>query len=80
MVIAIENAEYLNDYLIQFTFSDGNIRIIDFANFLKNARNPMTRKYLDKGLFADFSIEFGDITWNDYELCFPIWDLYEGRI
>ncbi|MCX6251089.1 MAG: DUF2442 domain-containing protein [Bacteroidetes bacterium] len=80
MVISIEKAEYLKDYLIQFTFSDGIIRIIDFSSFLKKARNPMTRKYLDKNLFADFSIEYGDIIWNNYELCFPIWDLYEGLI
>jgi len=23
---------------------------------------------------------YGDIVWNDYELCFPILDLYEGNI
>lgn len=80
MVISIERAEYLKDYLIRFTFSDGTIRTIDFSNFLNNARNPMTRKYLNKVLFADFSIEYGDIIWNEYELCFPIWDLFEGQI
>lgn len=80
MVIAIENAEYLKDYIIRFTFSDGVVRTIDFKTFLNSAKNPMTRKYLDRNLFADFSIEYGDIIWNEYELCFPIWDLYEGRI
>ncbi|MBE0648252.1 MAG: DUF2442 domain-containing protein [Bacteroidales bacterium] len=70
----------MKDYLIRFAFSDGTIRTIDFSSFLNNARNPMTRRYLDKRLFADFSIEYGDIIWNEYELCFPIWDLYEGQI
>jgi hypothetical protein len=55
-------------------------RLIDFASFLKNAKNPMTKKYLDKKLFKEYSIEYGDIIWNDYEMCFPIWDLHEGKI
>jgi hypothetical protein len=80
MVIAILNAKYINDYKINFSFSDGTEKTIDFSNFLSNARNPMTRKYLDKELFRKFSIEYGDIIWNDYEMCFPIWDLHEGKI
>ncbi|HKK61645.1 MAG TPA: hypothetical protein VJ951_03740 [Bacteroidales bacterium] len=39
-------------------------------------------KYLDKELFKSFTIDidYGDLIWNDYEMCFPIWALYEGRI
>lgn len=80
MVISIHKAYYTEDYKIKFIFSDGMEREIDFSGFLKNARNPMTNKYLDIQLFKNFSIEYGDIVWNDYELCFPIWDLYEGKI
>jgi hypothetical protein len=80
MVIAIDKAEYLEDYKILFQFSDGSKRIVDFTSFLENARNPMTRKYLNKDLFRDFKIEYGDITWNNFELCFPIWDLFKGKI
>ena len=67
-------------YKIKLFFSDGIERLIDFLSFLKNAKNPMTRKYLDKEMFKNFSIEYGDVIWNDYEMCFPIWDLYEGKI
>ncbi|WP_373515031.1 DUF2442 domain-containing protein [Persicitalea sp.] len=80
MVISIEKAEYKGDYRISFRFSDGSEQLIDFGDFLKNAKNPMTRKYLDEGLFQSFTIEYGDIVWNDYEMCFPIWDLHEGEI
>ncbi|MDO9256051.1 MAG: DUF2442 domain-containing protein [Bacteroidales bacterium] len=80
MVISIIKAEYVGEYKIKFSFSDGVVRLIDFSDFLVNARNPMTRKYLDKQLFAKFSIESGDIIWNDYEMCFPIWDLHQGEI
>ena len=40
----------------------------------------MTKKYLDKKLFQKFTIEYGNIIWNDYEMCFPIWELHEGKI
>ncbi len=80
MVISIQEVVYKGDYKIYFLFSDGVERIIDFENFLKNAKNPMTNKYLNKELFKSFTIEYGDIIWNDYELCFPIWDLHNGGI
>ena len=80
MVISITSAEYIQDYQIKFSFSDGIERMIDFREFLINARNPMTSKYLDKKLFRNYTIEYGDIIWNDYEMCFPIWDLHEGKV
>ena len=80
MVISINKADYVGDYKIKFIFSDGIERLIDFSSFLNTARNPMTNKYLDKQLFKKFFIDFGDIVWNDYEMCFPIWDLHEGKI
>ena len=80
LVISIKKANYVGDYQIKFAFSDGVERLIDFSSFLISAKNPMTKKYLDKQLFAKFSIHYGDIIWNDYEMCFPIWDLHEGKI
>ena len=80
MVISIISAVHTGEYKIKLTFSDGVEREIDFATFLNSAKNPMARKYLDKKLFRSFEIEYGDIIWNDYEMCFPIWDLYEGKI
>lgn len=80
MVIEINKAEYLQDYKISFYFSDGTHQIIDFEPFLKSAKNPMTKKYLDKLQFRNFKVEFGDLIWNDYEMCFPIWDLHNGKL
>ncbi|MEI6821238.1 MAG: DUF2442 domain-containing protein [Bacteroidota bacterium] len=80
MVVSIQEVKYKGDYKIYFLFSDGVERIIDFENFLKKSKNPMTNKYLNKELFTSFTIEYGDIIWNDYELCFPIWDLHNGEI
>jgi len=80
MVISIQGAKYKGDYNIEFSFSDGVKRNINFTHFLKSAKNPMTQKYLDKALFQSFTLEYGDLIWNDYEMCFPIWDLHEGNI
>lgn len=80
MVISITSAEYVQNYKIKLSFSDGIERTIDFSEFLKNAKNPMTIKYRNEQLFKNFTIEYGDIIWNDYEMCFPVWDLHEGKI
>lgn len=80
MVISIDKAEYIEDYKIHFWFSDGIEKVIDFSGFLENARNPMAKKYLDKQLFKNYTIQYGDIVWNDFEMCFPIWNLHEGTI
>jgi hypothetical protein len=80
MVISIQKATYKGNYKIEILFSDGVKKVVDFENFIKSSKNPMTNKYLDKEKFKSFSLDYGDIVWNDYELCFPIWDLHEGRI
>jgi len=78
--ISINSANYLKDYLLELTFSDGKVREVDFEPFLQKSKNPMTIKYLDKNEFKKFEIEYGDLIWNDYEMCFPIWDLYQGKL
>ncbi len=80
MVLTIKNAEYIKGYQIKLVFSDQKERIINFEPFLKQAQNPMTRKFLDIDEFKKFKIEYGDLIWNDYEMCFPIIDLYEDNI
>ncbi len=80
MVISITKGEYKGNFKIEFHFSDDTVKIIDFKPFLESAKNPMTKKYLNENMFKNFSLKYGDIQWNDFEMCFPIWDLYEGKI
>jgi hypothetical protein len=80
MILEIISAEYIKNYKIRLVFSDKKERIINFEHFLKQARNPMTRKFLNINEFKNFKIEHGDLVWNDYEMCFPIIDLYEDHI
>ena len=67
MVIEIQNAEYLSDYKIKLTFSDNKGKTVDFEPFLRKAKNPMTKKYLDINRFKDFKLNINFIfTYWDY--------------
>jgi len=78
--ISIENAKYIEDYKIYLKFNDGRENIVDFKNFIEKSNHPDIKKYQDKNLFQNFILEHGEIEWNDYELAFPIYDLYKGQI
>jgi hypothetical protein len=78
--IDVEHAEYVDRYRLNLKFSDGTESTVDFGNFLCRSLNPMIRKYLDIEKFREFTVEYGDLFWNDYDLCFPVADLYEGNI
>jgi len=79
-VIEIKSAERVGDHALRLTFNDGAQRVIDFGGFLRRSSNPLISAYLDPALFAQFVIKDGDLMWGDYDLCFPIADLYDGRI
>lgn len=78
--IFVEQAEYAGDYKLRLTFNDDTVRTVDFEPFLRRSLNPLIRAYLDPDIFAHFEIKNGDLVWGDYELCFPIADLHEGRL
>ncbi|HUB27278.1 MAG TPA: hypothetical protein VL992_17775 [Tepidisphaeraceae bacterium] len=78
--IFVDRAEQVGELQLRLTFSDSTQRIIDFAAFLSASHNPLIRAYLDPAAFARFTVTDGDLIWDDYELCFPISDLYEGRL
>jgi len=78
--LKVLSAEYVSDYIINVVFSDGSQRHVDFQCFLENAMHSSVRKYLDKDKFMHFDIVDGNINWNDYDMIFPVWDLYAGRI
>jgi hypothetical protein len=79
-IIDIIKTKYISPYKIHCWFSDRAEQIIDFEPFLKKSHHPEIKKYLNKNLFKKFSIVHGRLDWNDYDLCFPIQDLYEGTI
>jgi hypothetical protein len=78
--IFVERAEQVGELRLRLSFSDSTERIIDFTPFLRASSNPLIRAYLEPAAFARFTVKDGDLIWDDYELCFPICDLYEGRL
>ena len=79
-LIEIKSAKYIGDYAIRVFFNNGQSRLIDFKSFLESSLHPSIRKYLDENMFKQFEIIDGNLNWNDYDLIFPIDDLYEGKI
>ncbi|MCK9210638.1 MAG: DUF2442 domain-containing protein [Ignavibacteriaceae bacterium] len=79
-LLEIKSAKYIGDYVVRIFFSDGITRLVDFKPFLESSLHPSIRKYLDETKFSQFRIIEGNLNWNDYDLIFPIADLYEGKV
>ena len=78
--LGISEANYVGDFKIRLTFSDGHVQLVDFKPFLHQASHPTIRKYLEESKFKEFKIQDGNLDWNDFELCFPIEDLYYNNL
>ncbi len=78
--LKIHSAKYLSDYAIRIRFSDGIDKVVDFKPFLSKSIHPSIKKYLDEKKFSNFNLIDGNLNWNDYDLIFPIWDLYNGKL
>jgi hypothetical protein len=78
--INIKLAEQVDDFKLRLVFDDGHEQIVDFRTFLLRSSHPDIRAYLDPERFASFRIEHGELVWGDYELCFPMLDLYRNTL
>ncbi len=79
-VVAISCVKYLHDYILEIHFDDDTIQKIDFAPFLISSRHPEVQKYLSVILFKNYTLDNGELYWGDYDLIFPITDLYTNNI
>ncbi len=75
----VTSARHLSECRLEITFSDGHVQNVDFGPFLQQA-HPELRKYLDEEEFSRVEVKHGNLSWNDYEMCFPIEDLYFGNL
>lgn len=80
MVFFIRHAQPFDGYKLQIQFTDGVQKTIDFQPFLNQSQHPAIRAFLQPAKFKNFRVEHGDLVWGDYDLCFPIADLYYNRI
>ncbi|MDX2249656.1 MAG: DUF2442 domain-containing protein [Bacteroidia bacterium] len=76
----IKEARYIGDFAIRLTFSDGHRNLVDFKPFLESTRHPAIQKYFEESLFKNFQIQQGNLDWNDFDLCFPLEDLYKNSL
>jgi Protein of unknown function (DUF2442) len=79
-IINIVSAEDAGDLRLRLHFDDGIEQVVDFKPFLSHAVHPDIRVYLDPVRFAAFRIEYGELVWGDYDLCFPVIDLYRNQL
>lgn len=79
-IINIVSAEPAGDLCLRLRFDDDIEQMVDFKPFLSHAVHPDIRAYLDPVRFAAFRIEYGELVWGDYDLCFPVIDLYRNQL
>ncbi len=79
-VVKIIDAVYTGNFCIKIQFSDGTEKNVNFNAFLEKQNHPALKKYLDEKIFAGFRIQNGNLNWNDFDLIFPLSELYEGEI
>lgn len=78
--LQIINLKYVEGYKLWLEFSDGKTQAVDFEPFLSASLHPEIEKYLKLQNFKKFKLENGELMWGDYDLIFPIIDLYENRL
>ena len=79
-LISVTAVENLGDFRLRVVFSDGVIQDVDFRHFLQHSNHPEIQAFLDPSKFGAFAVRDGDLVWGDFELCFPIIDLYQNNI
>jgi hypothetical protein len=79
-IITVKSAKYIGDFTIRILFDNGYSRLVDFKPFMEKSYHPVIKKYLDEEQFSKFNIVDGNLNWNDYEMIFPVYDLYIGEI
>ena len=78
--INIISATQTGEYRIRLIFDDNTVQEVDFKPFLVRSHHPDIRAYLEPVRFAGFRVEYGELVWGDYELCFPVINLYRNTI
>jgi len=78
--INIISAIQTGEYRIRLVFDDNTVQEVDFKSFLVRSHHPDIRAYLEPARFAGFRVEYGELVWGDYALCFPVIDLYRNMI
>ncbi len=76
LLLTIIHAEYVNDYVLRITFSNGEVRLVDFTPLMQKG---ICKKLQDINYFKSFTLDPFTIDWND-EIGFAPKYLYERSV
>jgi hypothetical protein len=76
LLLTITHAEYVSDYVLRVTFSNGEVRLVDFTPLMQKG---ICRKLQDIDYFKSFTLDPFTIDWND-EIGFAPEYLYERSV
>ena len=79
-VINIVAAQQIGAYRLRLVFDEGSSKEVNFEPFLTHSHHPEIRAFLKPERFSSFKVQYGELVWGDYELCFPLMDLYHNTI
>ena len=79
-LIEIKSAVYIGDFAIRVLFNDEHSILVDFKSFLTKSSHPAIQKYQNEDKFRQFNLVDGNLNWNDYDMIFPLDDIYRGKI
>jgi len=79
-IVNVTAATPIGGCKLRLSFDDGKAQEVDFKPFLQQSLHPDIRAFLDPSLFATYRVEHGELVWGDFDLCFPIMDLYTNQI
>ena len=75
----IKKAKYLYGYLIEVTFYDNTVRVVDLEDFFKSSTHPLIHKFAKLRQFQQFRIEHGALCWGDNECDINPHSMYAGE-
>jgi len=78
--LTVKSAKHITNHRLEVTFSDGARREVDFKPFLQRFRHPDLERYKKVTEFKKYKVIDGNINWHDYNMIFPVEDLYKGEI
>ncbi len=76
----IEKVIHKTSHILELTFNDGHVQLVDFAPFIFSNGHPDYEKYKSEKEFLTYDLIDGNLNWDDYTMIFPIEDLYSGKL
>lgn len=78
--LLVKSAKHKTAHIIEIMFSDGHVECVDFSRFIFTSGHPDYDKYKSIENFVKFDIVDGNLNWDDYQMIFPVEDLYHNRV